>query len=127
MPGYTRVPSLLNRHLTMTCSIALRDDDAEDDDGLPVPNFGTPVDGINCRVVDLEEDELAGSRLGNVVLYTDAILFAQATPVAQRARITDIKEADNSDYDAGPFEVVDVRQRRVNNPVFKRVLVKRAE
>jgi hypothetical protein len=122
----SRVPALVARLLTMTCTITPRVDGSADGDNVPAPGYPTPQTGVKCRVVDLDDSEIAGSRLGTTVVYSDAILLPLGTNVARHARVSDIREHDGALYAAGPFEVVDLKIRRALAPVFVRALVKGA-
>lgn len=122
----SRIGALLARHLIHTATITPRQDGAVDADGHPAGGYGDPVAGVRCRLVDLDDAEIADQRQAGATAFTDALLLPLSAAVAIGAKVSDVAlAADGSAVDDGIFAVVDVATANAATPEFRRARLAR--
>jgi hypothetical protein len=119
-----RIAQMIGRRLIHRCSIERRGSDARDGDGQRIPVYAAPVTGIQCRMVELTEQEIENQRQAGVASYTNALLVPFDTAIAGDDLIRSVTFArGGATVDDGPFEVKAVLTRQSNSPEFLRVLM----
>lgn len=127
-----RVDALLRRGLIHRCVVTPASNTLVDGDGQPIPGWGTPLTAVPCRLVDLDDREIADRRQQGLTAYSDALLFERTLAIQPDARVTAIEGYDRATgtwaaIEAGPFAVVDVKTRYGRaTSAYKRALLARA-
>lgn len=126
-----RTGVLVQRWLTMRCTITPRTAGSIDANRHPVVTYGTPVTGIACRLSEVDERLIVSAQQAGTIGYDKKLLVPAATVVNPFDQVSAVEKPDPSNpaafvaHETGPFIVRRVLDRQDMVTQFKTVYLSR--
>lgn len=112
--------------LTRTCTIKTAGSPASNDaEGQAVQGADVTVTGVMCRYGDLSRTEIVNLQAAGFENLAGYLLVGRSTAITLRARVSAITNRNGEVEQAGPFEVVQITERRNGMAVFKSCVLSR--
>lgn len=112
--------------LTRTCTIKTAGSPASNDaEGQAVQGADVTVSGAMCRYGDLSRTEIVTLQAAGFDNLAGYLLVGRANAITLRSRVSAITNRNGEVEQAGPFEVVQITERRAGMTVYKSCVLSR--
>ncbi len=111
-----RTGALAARWMTMTCRVTPLLAGAVNADNRPVRGYGTPVEDVPCRLMELDETTIVSQANAGAVTFDKELLIAADVAIEPFFRVDNVARLDPENpgeyvvFDLGPFMVQRVLQ-----------------